>query len=884
MKGYKDMATRIGGCADSLEYAKSSLENISTPWLLVLDNADDVERDYQEYLPSSDIGAVLLTSRNHQCSRYASPNSAHCTLEGLDKAAAEELVLHITDEEPGMHTSLAVRAICELLDYHTLALVQAGSYIRKGFCKLSEYPMKFEQNKRPMMKQHETQARSRHGSVYATFEISASSLSHDALQLLSIMSMWASSPFPVCMFKVVWHWALEIIRKGPTDTDVRYPTSWHAHRLIDLMGLPAPNTSDITAGPRRERACNNNEDIQIQNSNSGSAKHQEVAEEFDSTRLMGAVDLLCALALLKLEKRKDDLYLTMHPLVHEWARVRQVPWLKKFYWVSAACFFTFSAETVLWDQYSSMLQPHLLSLTDGLSGMILVQEPQLMIAKILYALADLLSDEQLYVHLRMLLAQLPSDFTMTSTVYNSLATHFYTLLAFSHWYAGDNIRAEAQFLDIRKFYQSQGMATTHGDFLDVEYHIGRTQNKCSEYATSVKTLEAVHRTYAQGDPAGKYDVLTIQIGFAIALAANDQLPQCIELLEDAHRQLIDRNDFRSGTALFCKAELARALIKNGQWVRSIDLLEQTIEVEQETLARSHPDLLISQTLLAKAFLHDGRRSEAIELLEQVIEVRQRALPKTHPSLLSSQMELARAYLADEKVSQALHLFELVVKIRQSILPETDSLLLDSQFSLAIAYMQNGQMEKALDILQHVTSVRRRVLPETDSDRLLSEYSLARAHLFCGDPPSAIILLEHIVGIEREILPESDQNRLLSEDLLAFAFHLDDRSSDAVLLSAHVVSVQERHLSVDDSTRINSENWFVKFLRGCGQLERACSVNKRIVQARRKVLPADHEDRIEAEELQASLDKERRQEIVVWDAWSGLWGQMLSTIDHTGELH
>lgn len=100
-------------------------------WLLILDNADNPDFDYQVYFPPGNHGAVLMTSRVAECRNY-SPDAFEA-LEGLDEQDAKKLLLKAAGFSGKSWPSQDDQAkeVANLLGSHTLALVQAGAYISK---------------------------------------------------------------------------------------------------------------------------------------------------------------------------------------------------------------------------------------------------------------------------------------------------------------------------------------------------------------------------------------------------------------------------------------------------------------------------------------------------------------------------------------------------------------------------------------------------------------------------------------------------------------------------------------------------------------------------------------------------------------------------------
>ena len=155
------------------EDGRQGLANLKEPWLLVLDNADNPDIDYQQYFPTGPLGIVMLTSRNAECQHYAT--TKWINLEGLSKTEARELLLRAAYVPTDQYETLKGYAdvVVLLLQSHPLALIQAGSYISRGHCTLKEYPEVYEQQRKRLLVFRPSQAQSRYRDVYATFEASA---------------------------------------------------------------------------------------------------------------------------------------------------------------------------------------------------------------------------------------------------------------------------------------------------------------------------------------------------------------------------------------------------------------------------------------------------------------------------------------------------------------------------------------------------------------------------------------------------------------------------------------------------------------------------------------------------------------------------------------
>ncbi|CAO1606513.1 hypothetical protein XANCAGTX0491_010013 [Xanthoria calcicola] len=150
------------------------------------------------------------------CHQYATEKAF--TLDGLSDDEAGELLLRAARVPDAQRSTVEgdAQVVVSLLSSHPLVLIQAGSYISQGHCKLAEYPRVLVQQRKRLLAFRPAQAYSRYRDVYATFEASAGILrasaeiippssttesAKDALELLSVLATCGPSRLPLPMFE-----------------------------------------------------------------------------------------------------------------------------------------------------------------------------------------------------------------------------------------------------------------------------------------------------------------------------------------------------------------------------------------------------------------------------------------------------------------------------------------------------------------------------------------------------------------------------------------------------------------------------------------------------------------------------------------------------------
>lgn len=130
-----------GEVGDNHEAALHWLSKQTDSWLLIIDNADDVEIDLKKFVPKGANGHVLVTTRNQDCA-FSNVGSRH--FSGMQEDEAKQLFLKCTNVTESDENRSIVSMILRELGYLALAVVMAGTAIKQGVVKLADYLKQFE--------------------------------------------------------------------------------------------------------------------------------------------------------------------------------------------------------------------------------------------------------------------------------------------------------------------------------------------------------------------------------------------------------------------------------------------------------------------------------------------------------------------------------------------------------------------------------------------------------------------------------------------------------------------------------------------------------------------------------------------------------------------
>ncbi|KAI9669728.1 MAG: hypothetical protein M1831_007424 [Alyxoria varia] len=654
-QGIINIGQRCGRAEQNVASIKSWLASQTNRWLIIIDNADKPDVDYSEYIPPSKGGDIVLSTRNPECIQLETVG--YEILEDLEPELARELLFKAssTPESQWKENEQAAMSIVEILGSHTVAIIQAGAFVRQKHCTLEEYPSIFQQQRDKLLKFHSGQNESTYGNVYATFEVAAEYLQNsespecsDALNLLHTLAF--------------------MYRNGLSET-VLQRASQFAFKLKDSK--PSEDEKVLSLSVRHVARL----PVYLQQGWSPSGR----------LRWRSALRTLESLSILSTGMDTGLITISLHPLVHVWAKERQARQIRSEAWQMAATVLALSCESHYgFSPFFTILQPQARACVDHEVETYTQDMPTIEVAQILFQFA-------------------------------------YVLLC-----TGDESSLSSLVQQIRSIMQHQHGAEPR-IALQVQIFTAIVARQQGNYKEAVSIFRGV--VEARGGLAEDHpDRLNSQHELATAYRENGQIDEAVELFErivKVKEKLLAKDD---RSRLTSQQGLGITYRANGQIDEAVDLLEHIVQVQEKGLAEDHPTRLTSQYILAITYQDNGQIGEAVELLERVVKVEEKLLAEDDPSRLSSQYALASTYQDNGQIDEAVELLEHVVKVKEKLLAEDNPSRLTSQYALAIAYQDNGQIDEAVKLLEHVVQVDGKKLAEDNPDRLLSQDALADAYL------------------------------------------------------------------------------------------------------------------------------------------------------------
>jgi len=592
--------TKICGREADFTAAKRWLTNLEEPWLLIIDNADDPRMDVSRYFPPGDRGTILLTTRNPDCKFHATSGSFE--LREMELEDAITLLLRTTEAEDVFDTASRILAkpVVETLGCLALAIVQAGAVIRQGLCSMQEYCGIYSRRRKELLSTLHVQTSDDYKyTVYTTWEVSVKMIedmsdetSRNAIELLQVFCFFHYDGISEDILKEAWK----------NMRSWRY-SDWIVSLQLDVL-------------------------------------RHDTSQEWDNYLTRKAISLLSSFSLITSSRTGDCM--SMHPLVHVWAKDKMSEDEQKRCWIKAASTLAMST-----GEYNFVEYQHRRSLLPHIDACLSLRTNDL------FAEGDGRKE-------RLIIAS-----------------------AFSAAYieAGRWKRV----IDLQERLV-EGHRNTRGEesarSLREKSVLGTSYQRAGEVQKALGVLEEVLKAQREMHSKEHDNVLYTMTKLAICyydLGQHEGSKSLNEDVLDVRTKVLGEED---PVTLVSMSNLARNYGALNQAEKAIELEKKVLKIKMRVLGEKHPDTLTSMSNLAVSYYELGEVQKAMTLEQKTLKIRMRVLGEKHPETLISMNNLAVIYLGLDRVEEAIQLRDKVLEISMRTLGEQHPQTVEFQTILA----------------------------------------------------------------------------------------------------------------------------------------------------------------------------------------------------------
>lgn len=771
---------------DVMQLVKSHLSSeIAGPWLLILDNADDLTllETIRKHLPQSDKGKTLVTSRfrdiafavcdgvevemgmlDTQHSKAMFQKSLYGTEQSLVRTSFEDW-----DDEAKMEELLTE------LEHLPLAIVQAAAYLKRNKRSLETYLL--------LLRGAETDMVSLLSREF-----------HDNTRYHGVSNAVAKT----------WLISFDQIQKSDPE----------AARLLSFMSL-----IEFTGIPQ-------------------SMLPRAGSEE----QLVNSLGTLSAYALLA--KRADSDIFDMHRLVQIAARIwdknhgrAEISGLEAIRHFKKICpndplFFSI-------DDERRAYIPHILQLLDKSESSLGDKQTGLLFYTGYSLLGAYRCKEAIKVFMKG--EQASQDLADGG----DLRLIFQGSVVWA--YVADDRTKEA--IDMLEKIQAANSKTRPiNDRLQLvsEHVLAMAYSVDGQHTKAITRMKHLMETQQKkGSTEGGDLQIKLQYQLADKYSSAGQMKEAIELLEPVVKKQRGIAAEDDDLLLHAQKSLAGAYLKDNRIKEAIGTMQHVVAVLKkgpvQTLFRES-----SEVLLASAYLLDDRATEGFDILQRLVANKKKSVQKGDLKLLHLESQLAQAHVVNGRVSEGIRILEDVVA-RAATEPEmTKVTRLEFEYKLANIQLCHGQTKDAILVIEHMSTQWDGTLRDDDPVRLDAQRMLVGAYCVEGDFDKAVTVCENVVAAKSKDLAEAQPFRILAEQEVARTCFKMGKVRDAIRFFEKALAYQRKTLAQEDRLRLTTELELARAYLANGQIRAGASVLNEIVRA--KTLSRRNPHRLMAEKM------------------------------------
>ncbi|KAH0562547.1 hypothetical protein GP486_002768 [Trichoglossum hirsutum] len=219
--------------------------------------------------------------------------------------------------------------------------------------------------------------------------------------------------------------------------------------------------------------------------------------------------------------------------------------------------------------------------------------------------------------------------------------------------------------------------------------------------------------------------------------------------------------------LVSMGNLAMVLSDRGKHEAAEKMHRRVLEQKKKVLGSKHPSTLNSMDSLGGVFSYQGRHKAAEEMFREALELKKRVLGSEHPDTLNSVINLAMALSSQGKYEAAEEIYRRALELRKKVLGSEHLDTLTNMNNLAVVLSDQDKHEAAEGMLQEELELRKKALGPEHPDTLASMNDLAKVLNDQGKHEAAEEIFQEELELKKKTLGPEQPHTLTSIDNLAW---------------------------------------------------------------------------------------------------------------------
>ncbi|KAK8924419.1 Nephrocystin-3 [Metarhizium anisopliae] len=317
----------------------------------------------------------------------------------------------------------------------------------------------------------------------------------------------------------------------------------------------------------------------------------------------------------------------------------------------------------------------------------------------------------------------------------------------------------------------------------------------------------------------------------------------LEEAEQMHWQSLELREKVLGKehphTLMSMNNLALVLSNMGKHKEAERMHRQEWKLTEDLLGKEHPDTMKSITNVANTLRSLGKYDEAGQMHWQALELQQKVLGKKHPDTLMSMMNVANTLDIQGKYEEAERMHRLVLEKKEEVLGKQHPDTLDSMNNLANVLSRLGKHEEAEQMHRQTLELRDKVLGKEHPETLSSMHNLVYVLNSLGKYKAAEQIYRQAVELRKNVLGKEHPDILMSMNNHANMLSRIGKHDEAEQMHRQTLELRKKVLGEEHLDTLTSMFNLAHVLNSLGKCKEAEQVYRRTHHLLEKVLGKEH---------------------------------------------
>ena len=286
--------------------------------------------------------------------------------------------------------------------------------------------------------------------------------------------------------------------------------------------------------------------------------------------------------------------------------------------------------------------------------------------------------------------------------------------------------------------------------------------------------------------------------------------------EEMHRRTLEWSKKILGpehpSTLMNMDNLALVLRDQGKYQAAEEMHRRALELSEKVLAPEHPSTLTSMCNLAAVFRYQGKHEAAEEMQRRALELREKVLGPEHPSTLTSMNNLGLVLRDQGKYQAAEEMHRRALELYKKVLGPEHPYTLKSIDNLAGALRGQGKYQAAEEMHRRALELSEKVLGLEHPYTLTSIDNLAWVLRGQGKYQAAEEMHRRALELRGKILGPEHSETLTSMNNLAVVFRDQGKYQAAEEMQRPALELREKVLGPEHPDTLTSMNNLAELLQ------------------------------------------------------------------------